>query len=192
MNAGNPFIFGFGGGQLDPKKWVVEPKLDGERVLIHVESRQIFNRKLDPYTKADRLTKSLALLLKQLEPYYHKLNDHGRPLFEWIDAEALCCKGHDLADGSLAVIDLDADGTLDQRRLLFDHLKPFPLTGSAKNDSVYKMPRMPIAKARQLWFKTKGLDSLFEGVVLKHRESHYMKEFYSSTKESTEWLKHRF
>ena len=192
LNAGSPFIFGFGGG-VEPSEWCVEAKLAGERVLIHRETGEIFNRRMTVYSKEHRIRKAVDVLLARLQPHATKLAPGTMdPLFEWIDAEALTCQGNSLGEGSVSVIDVDAPGDLVERRALFEHLATFPLTGKAKNDSVYKMPRFPMSKALWLWNKTKGLDSLFEGVVMKRLNSPYTKEFHSTTKETTNWMKSRW
>src|SRR6266496_729948 len=94
------------GGPLDnalPKHgvWLYEPKYNGWRTLVHVESGTMFNR------KGERLSISA-----EFRPALTKLQ---RTPFEWLDCEALE-RRHGLGQGSLIVFDCIALSSFVERR----------------------------------------------------------------------------
>ncbi len=191
INGGDPNILGFGYG-FDPMSWDVEPKLDGCRVIVHLPTGAVFSRHGSQFSRADLLQKAVSKLQNRLAPWKDKLGSDGNPLFEWVDCEALVGKGHDNGKGSLVVIDVVANGDLTARAEYFHHIKPFPLTGAALPDALYRMPRTPLRKGKALWNRLIKVGSLFEGIVLKRRNSQYAMNWTNPAKESSSWVKQRF
>lgn len=192
INGGNPEIFGFGFGY-DAEGWVVETKLDGNRVIVHLPTGVVYNRKGALYSSDHLIRASVKKLQARMKPWASTLGKDGNRLFEWVDCEALVNKGHDAGAGSLVVIDVVTAGNLDDRAHFFHHIKPFPLTGVAAPDSLYRMPRVPLRKGKQLWNRiVRSGDRLYEGVILKRRNSPYVANWTNAAKESSSWVKFRF
>lgn len=191
INGGNPDILGFDYG-FDVGSWVVEPKLDGCRVVVHLPTGLVFNRRGELFSRADLLVDAVSKLQKRLSPWSTLLGNDGNPLFEWADCEALVGKGYENGKGSLVIIDIPSDGDLTARAQYFHHIKPFPLTGSAQSNSLYRMPRLPMRKGKSLWGRLIKRGGLFEGVVLKRCSSSYAMSWSNPDKETSSWVKRRF
>lgn len=192
INGGHPEILGLGFG-LSVADWDIEPKLDGCRVICHLPTGQVFNRHGSPFASAAALEPAIKKLQKKMSPWATVLNSQGDPLFEWVDCEALINKGHENGSGSLVVIDVVMDETLEKRAEYFHHIKAFPLTGCAAPNSLYRMSRAPLRKGKQIINRIKRLnDDLFEGVVLKKHGSRYSMNWTNAAKESSSWIKQRF
>jgi len=177
------------GGPLDnalPKHgvWLYEPKYNGWRTLVHVESGTMFNR------KGERLSISA-----EFRPALTKLQ---RTPFEWLDCEALE-RRHGLGQGSLIVFDCIALSSFVERRQQlhagFDwasELGPFEICGC---DEV----RLPFISNEPLalWTELQEANRIlgcefYEGVVAKRADSLYPIQLLSPNKEFPFWVKHRW
>lgn len=169
---------------------MVEPKLHGCRVLIHLRTGTVWNRHLEPFTKTG-CELAVQKTIAKMQPFVHATDDDGNPIVEWIDAEALTGHGLSLGAGSIVIIDVDAPGNLLERRRYFDHIQKFPLSGSVWQNSCYAMPRHPLRKADWLWDSLSKRDRLYEGVVRK-KISHIYRHEMRPNRETNGWVKHRF
>lgn len=177
------------GGRLEsaaPKfgNWCLEPKLDGNRVMVHLPSQEIWNRHGEPF-KASR---KIARAVRQAREAF-------RGTVEWLDCEAIVNR-HDVARGCLVVFDTIVEDILleDRRKLLLDSGLPVAsLDREPDPETAYLVPRFDWRDAETVWRKLRGIGGpLYEGVVAKRLGTKYRFQRSSPSKHFPQWMKHRF
>lgn len=187
------------GGKLElarPKRgrWVASTKLNGHRIVAHLPSLSTWNRRGEPYSLEDEFIPALKRLRDLL------------PGVTWVDVEGLI-RRHRIGLGTLVVIDvipimLEGEDQLDmvyedRRKYLEERLPVMPLEPALiQTNNVYLMPEVPWDQARSLYDTLKrlnhGSEIPYEGIVAKRLDTKYSIQKLSETKESTDWVKHRF
>ncbi len=172
-----------------------EPKFNGWRALVHVPTGEMWNR------HGQRLT---------IEGEFRYALDSLRPLWnnddiEWLDCEPLA-RRHGLMQGTLVVLDEVDFGMpyLARREKLAALLPRFEradlLDGKTQRPALLT-PSYPLASAEHLYNQLAeenralgldGLNSFYEGIVLKDASSLYPCNKISSDRTFAGWTKHRF
>ena len=181
------------GGSLDialPKigQWFYEPKYNGWRVLVHVPTGTMFNRKGELLTISGEFKSALEKL--KTSP------------FEWLDCEALE-RRHKIGRGTLIVLDAPIPGGYHVRRLMLErHFETLTIFGNPAEDNVYSVPfwTPELAFSRDgvsVWHVLKGWNKklgcdFFEGMVAKKADSVYPIQLQSTDREFPFWVKHRW
>jgi len=173
------------GGRLElaPSKigiWRSEPKYNGYRSPIHVPTGTMFNRHNKPLSIAKEFKYALQKLRKLC--------------IEWADVEALE-RRHSIGRGTLIILDvITVDPYEERKRALMSIFEIAPLTPtSIANDEVYVSPFFD--DARQLYESLKSLNNgviFYEGIICKRSLSAYKIQLQSDSRETTDWVKHRF
>lgn len=169
--------------------WAVEPKVNGWRTLVHVPTGTMWNRHGIRLSIAREFKPALEILAKTLA-------------FEWADCEALE-RRHRIGRGTLIVLDAIPDGAnrtapyTDRRLCLEAVLDGFLRPDCFATDSVYLIPSFPESHAAQLWGLLQQLNrdakcDFYEGLVAKRTNAPYPTQSLSSTRETTDWVKHRW
>ena len=176
------------GGALDvalPKRgdWRAEPKYNGWRALVHVPTGVMFNRKLERLSIENEFATALAEL-------------RARIRFDtWADCEALE-RRHNMARGTLIVLDLIIPGTyLERRGTLSRSLLQCAIGQRIEPDSIYLTPSYENAK--QTWERAQKANlslhcDFYEGIVCKRADRPYPIQRISATRETADWIKHRW
>ncbi|MEA3207655.1 MAG: bifunctional non-ous end joining protein LigD [Chthoniobacter sp.] len=173
--------------------WAVEPKVNGWRALVHVPTATMWNR------HGERLS-----IAGDFKPALEKLRD-TLPVagtFEWADCEALE-RRHGIGRGSLIVLDAIPDAPhreapyTDRRLCLEAALETFIRPACCAADSIYLIPSYDAPKIGELWELLRTLNAeaacdFYEGVVSKRTTASYPLQLLSATRETTDWVKHRW
>lgn len=183
------------GGPLDkarPKhgKWACEPKVNGWRALVHVPSGTMWNRQGEKLSIAGEFKPALEKLREQV-------------VAEWADCEALE-RRHNIGRGTLIVLDAffavgrETRCNYAERRAFFETLPTFLRPALCKPDSIYLIPSYDQALHElELYELLKTLNAesrceFYEGVVMKRTTAPYPSQLISPTRETTDWVKHRW
>lgn len=177
------------GGALEvalPKRgdWRYEPKYNGWRALIHIPTGAMFNRQLDRLTIEGDFHWSLAIL-----------RDAFIGSQEWADCEALE-RRHAIGKGTLILLDLITTGTyLERRRLMLMRAPTLEVCDRPKDNELYRAPSYE--DARTLWQRTAEANKIlkaefYEGIVAKRADSLYPIQRISASRETADWIKHRW
>ena len=173
--------------------WWYEPKYNGWRALVHIPTRSMFNRQLNPLS----ITHEFAAALDALSSLVA-----GHPEAEWLDCEALD-RRHQLGKGTLIVLDcpgllLDYHARRAWLRALLPEHNWWRPPGAGK---VYLTPASENASASRntdTWWadlQTANRDwgvEFYEGLVGKRCDSIYPRQRRSANLEFTYWKKHRW
>lgn len=176
------------GGALEvalPKRgdWRYEPKYNGWRALVHVPTGAMFNRQLERSSIEADFHWSLAALRAAF------------PNHEWADCEALE-RRHAIGRGTLILLDLITAGTyLERRKLMLLHAPTLEVSDRPKDNALYRAPSYEDAKT--LWTRTAEANKIlhaefYEGIVAKRAESPYPIQKISASRETADWIKHRW
>jgi len=179
------------GGALDvalPKRgdWRAEPKYNGWRALVHVPTGAMFNRQLERLSIEKEFASAVAQASRLSLP-------------EWIDCEALD-RRHNIGRGSLILLDLIVPTlTYTQRREQLAALDlPSPFTpGMFLPGSLYLAPSYPNHEAEALYWSLQQVNAgagcdFYEGIVCKRAERPYPIQRISASRETADWIKHRW
>jgi ATP-dependent DNA ligase len=177
-------------------QWVYEPKFNGWRALVHIETGTMFNRKGDHLSINGEFKTALAQLKGTLDA----------EAFKWADVEALE-RRHGIGQGCLIVLDVIPEpaaraGTYQQRRQWFEtvlpelDLMPNSLGPWTKNSfpplsippQVYGT--LDVWQDLQLINKRLGCQ-FYEGLVAKKVDSIYPIQLRSPEEDFPFWVKHR-
>jgi ATP-dependent DNA ligase len=170
-----------------PGTWRYEPKYNGWRALVHIETGTMFNRKGERLSIEKEFADALAMLRPTLDA-----ED-----FKWADCEALE-RRHNIGRGALIVLDAVAPGYPydERRRWLEAVLEPLEQTEFGNRFPLLSIPPKlsdPHAAWTQLQEINRRLGAEFyEGFVAKRADSHYTIQLRSPNAESTSWIKHRW
>jgi hypothetical protein len=198
------------GGPLDtaPAKvgaWRWQPKPDDRRVIIHTESRTIWNQ----YGQLSVAQDSMK--------FEHALDQLEKVAFAapWLDCGLMEYR-HDMMRGTIIVFDVVNDDPFEERRTLLDLMfEPMPwateVVGSPlANDRVYLIPQfgdlveLDVEQDRHAEDAGRNLyaalqrqnDQLgrkfYEGVVVKRIGSFYPQRCQRPKQPTADWIKHRF
>jgi hypothetical protein len=179
------------GGRLEqaPAKdgeWLVEPKYNGWRALVHAPSGTMFNRYGERLSIEGEFTRALAMLKEGP--------------FEWLDCEALE-RRHRIGRGTLLVFDyVHGQLPLQRRKALLAEAYPLHAVEHKPQDqSIYAVQARscgeiePLEFYRQLQgFNTRWGCVFYEGLVFKRAELGYPVQLRSTGKEFAGWVKHRW
>jgi len=162
--------------------YVYEPKYNGWRALVHIETGAMFNRKGERLSIEKEFTSALDQMRRTLDA----------EAFKWADCEALE-RRHKLATGSLIVLDAVAPGyTYAERRSWLAAVLP-QLVISLPNQIAIAPHVDPTTGWAELQEINRRLGAEFyEGVVGKRLDSRYEIQLRSPDQESTAWIKHRW
>ena len=188
------------GGSLDKKPVllnghrVFEPKANGWRLTMYVETSSTWNRHNEPLSIGEEFSPAMELL-KQTP-------------FTWLDCEGLS-RRHGIGKGTLIVLDLIDlhEHDYDVRRGMMEHhfeIIPSDITQVQPN-SVYILPAyhvsphgpLPMAQWEALKEQNervglKNENVFWEGFIEKRLTSKYEIQLRSDKQETTSWNKHRW
>lgn len=169
-----------------PKRgvWFYEPKVNGNRAMIHRESGKMWNRFLKPLTFADKFTDALSVLKSKM-------------FADWFDCEVIERKG-EFMRGTIIV--LDYIPRENARRSYFERyrtLKSWLPVMCLEESSVYILPTITEAHRLELWkelakFNKSIGEQFYDGVVAKRGDSSYPAQLLSPIQETRWWVKHCF
>ncbi|MGB8166154.1 MAG: hypothetical protein WCF18_01600 [Chthoniobacteraceae bacterium] len=176
------------GGPLEkarPKhgKWACEPKVNGWRALVHVPSGTMWNRHGEKLSIAGDFKTALA-----------KLRELAIVL---ADCEALE-RRHNIGRGSLIVLDwISGAPYLERRAYLESALQGHVRPASHEPDSISLIPSFDADKATELYELLKTMNAearceFYEGIVMKRTTASYPNQLINPTRETTDWVKHRW
>jgi predicted DNA-binding WGR domain protein len=190
--------------------WHIEPKYNEWRALIHLPTGTMFNRKGTRLSIEKEFASAIAVLREALG----NAADCGRSI-DWIDGGALE-RRHSIGRGTLMVFDflplsdrsngVDPSTTYLERR---HHLRELPVLSADEQPAhhhAYLVPSYDAddldgRKALHIWHRlqylnelwhTSGLNSFYEGIVMKRVDSIYPMQLRSPDFECPLWMKHRF
>lgn len=161
-----------------PKRgeWIYEPKINGWRTLINLDTGEMFNRHGKPLT-IEKVFTPLIDLFRSFSPW------------KWIDCEGLD-RRHNVERGKLYVLDYipesyDKTPLIERKEALKEHFADFSL-GHYKE-----------SEAKQGWDELQAVNAnlgveYYEGFVAKRIDSHYVQQLRSDKEETTLWIKHRW
>lgn len=157
-------------------QWGFEPKYDGWRVLVHVPTGKMLNRKLQPLSISDEFYEALTELQKNKE-------------LCWVDAEGLS-RRHPIAKGTLIVLDIIETNIsyIERRKKMESIFTTLPIDVEAEPNSLYLTPTFE--NDYLLWEDIRN-NPFYEGIVAKQKNSNYIFG-NSDTSETKNWVKHKF
>jgi ATP-dependent DNA ligase len=168
-----------------------EPKFDGWRNEVEVQTLDCYNRKREPLSISHKFAEALGIIKRT-----------GFDFAQYVDTEGLANR-HAFAKGTLVVLDYIAPMMLRVResydarraRLLATKLPVAPLDPEKwRENAVYVTPSF--SDGMELYRKLREINKAFgfdfyEGVVAKLRSSTY-KTMASESGEYPMWMKHRY
>lgn len=177
-------------------RWAIEPKYNEWRALIHLPTGVMFNR------KGTRLS-----IEKEFASAITVLRDALGNVADWIDGGALE-RRHTIGRGTLMAFDFiplsDQSFTYEERRHHMHALPILPADEQPAHHHAYLTPSFDAGvekESRRVWlllqslnqqWNTAGLNSFYEGVVMKRIDSTYPMQLRSPDLETPSWMKHRF
>lgn len=173
--------------------WACEPKVNGWRALVHVASGEMWNRHGEKLSIASEFKPALNQLRSTLDAQ----------AFEWADCEALE-RRHGIGRGTLIVLDVIptrafAATPYSKRRIwlqaVLPHLSVPPLCCQA--DSLYLIPSAVSGAAANYYAMLQKQNAearceFYEGIVMKRVTAPYPAQLIKPTRETTDWVKHRW
>jgi hypothetical protein len=169
-------------------EWRAEPKYNGWRALVHIQSGAMFNRQLEPLS----IQNEFVTALTELRAVF------GNSLVQWADCEALE-RRHAIGRGTLILLDLVIPrATYAERRAAFGAtgIVCRDIGEAIKPDSLYVPPSYRNAqKAWNLALAERNRQSapdFYEGIVMKRVDAPYPMQIRSSHSETPCWVKHRW
>jgi hypothetical protein len=187
--------------------WIYEPKYNGWRALVHLETGAMFNRKGERLSINGEFTQALRLLRSTLDA----------AAFKWADVEALE-RRHGIGRGCLIVLDVIPEPAYAQtpygeRRAwiaapvlpILDYLKaPWTEPCLDRNGGLFRAPDgfplisiPPIVAPDQAWNDLKEINGclgceFYEGLVAKRIDSVYPIQLRGPEEAFPFWVKHRW
>ena len=176
-------------------RWSIEPKYNGWRALVHLPTGTMFNR----HGKRLSIEKEFASAIAVLR-------DALASVADWIDTEALE-RRHGIGRGTLMAFDFlplsDRSFIYPERRRHLSALPVLIADEQPANHHAYLVPswEMQGEKSLHLWHRlqelnrqwnTTGLNSFYEGLVMKRVESPYPLQLRNAEDETHYWMKHRW
>lgn len=183
-------------------RWIYEPKINEERVLLNRETGEMFNRQGEPFSKAPLFDTARNML-------EDCVND---PALEWLDCGAFGYR-HGLGRGSLIIFDAPlAPGDYDARQArIYDGIVATG-AGEAWGHEQFPPPPNkvltfaycytdedgdPALKPLAAWERLQAVNAalghqLFEGLVAKRRNASYPINTLHADSYAPGWMKHRF
>jgi hypothetical protein len=169
-------------------EWRAEPKYNGWRALVHIQSGAMFNRQLEPLS----IQNEFATALTELRAVF------SNSLVQWADCEALE-RRHAISRGTLILLDLVIPhATYAERRAAFGAMGIAcrDIGETIKPDSLYVPPSYRDApKAWNLALVERNRESaadFYEGIVMKRVDAVYPMQLRSPHVETSAWVKHRW
>lgn len=184
-------------------QWIYEPKYNGWRALVHIDTGLMFNRHGEPLSIRSEFRLALDLLPRTLHSALRALHS---AFYAWADVEALD-RRHGIGRGCLVVLDsipepLHADATYTERRQwLTPILRELNLAPpwSAQSDEAFPLLSIPplIAGNDITWRLLQEINKLlgchfYEGLVAKRADSVYPIQLRSPEEAFPFWVKHRW
>jgi len=181
-------------GLLNPRLYgnrAVEPKFNGFRILLDRVTGMMWNRHGDPLSLAREFTVPLESLMALPTAF---------PRF--LDCEGLE-RRHGFMRGSLIVLDAILPDTPYElrREILEEDIPVFDFSHVMNVDVLCLAPRQPLKFALDYYDELRafngkigatGLNSFFEGVILKKVESTYPMQRTNPRRETTWWTKYKW
>lgn len=172
-------------------RWATEPKWDGRRVLLHLPTMSLWNRKgaqLPDGIAAQYMAAAAMLADRTTEIWCD--------LFEWMDCEGMGRIETGMYRGCLMLLDLPRHkGDYVERRLAMRQIGLSELTYDtlrSTRDKAYIVPTYDrdSTDLDSMWRRHVG-HPLIEGFVMKKLDSQYVGLSRPDGK-STTWVKHRY
>ena len=179
-------------------QWIYEPKFNGWRALVHIETGTMFNRKGERLSINGEFKEALTLLRGTLDA----------AAFKWADVEALE-RRHGIGQGCLIMLDVIpepdyAKMAYSERRRWLQPVLPaldcFVPSWSfdRSDDRAFPLLSMPAAVApTSAWTELQRANKIlgcqfYEGLVAKRQDSTYPIQLRSADEEYPFWIKHRW
>lgn len=177
---------------------IYRPKVDGDRVLIDIYSKQAWNRHGDVYSKAHRLPWDELDYIRNHVP---------KTIFKrYIDCEFLC--KHMIHKGKIAIIDFpERELTFEESLRKINEAVPIRLGGlQIISTNILMLPYFDplhthtcvetqyenLRRTARAWMEEfNETTPFYEGLVSVHKDSMY-KKTYKPNQPSHLWIKHRF
>lgn len=176
---------------------IYRPKIDGDRVMLNVETKEMFNRKGDKYTKGKDI------------PFDEIMEVYGDHITsEWLDCEWM--DKHALWKKRIAILDepLRGDTFIEMLKRLHPNHEcfsirnnPMPRAGfnilhlpwwrSAHGITPYFWEQLKTA-AKEIMQQHNETTPIIEGIVGVRESSYYPKQISNPNKTAIDWVKHRF
>jgi ATP-dependent DNA ligase len=166
-----------------------EPKWNGWRAMVHIDTGTFFNRQGELLSIAHEFQDALRILREKQQP----------ELYSWADCEALS-RRHGFGKGTLILLDVVPElahreaNYLDRRAWLEARFATADITKPVAGRTVLLSPSCSDGIA--LWTKCARINKLFpelyEGVIAKRADSVYPVQRISATRETHTWIKHRW
>lgn len=184
-------------------RWIYEPKYNGWRALVHVETGAMFNRKGERLSINGEFTEALAALREKLNAgrwYY---------CFKWVDVEALE-RRHGIGRGCLIVLDAIPERAFtkvpysDRRLWLDDSIPtlnlnpPWVETDVAEGFPLLSTPPEIKGDLDDAWHELRNVNrrildcDFYEGFVAKRADSVYPVQLRGAEEAFPFWVKHRW
>jgi hypothetical protein len=158
--------------------WLSGPKWNGWRAEVNTQTGHMWNRHGDPLS----ISNCFSIALKTMK---------GCGV-EWLDCEALD-RRHAIGRGSLIVLDVIIRGVPYEERkaMAAEHFPVAPMNPSLiESNKVYVSPY--VADGEMLYEDLRPYSGFFEGIVMKKSQSMYPFQLRTSSKETPDWVKHRY
>jgi hypothetical protein len=195
----------------DNDDWLVQPKYNGWRALLHAPTGTMWNRHGTKLSIAKEFTEAIWWInnrrQKILDDGFERMDEHELVTLigeeaDWYDVEALE-RRHGIGQGSLIVLDLPMSvATNGQRSVALNEMfieAPLCIRADSyfSNNTALSASNYLISEGPELWLElqqaNKNLGCIFyEGVVTKRVASLYPKQNRSPSEETPDWIKHRF
>lgn len=172
-------------------RWATEPKWDGRRVLLHLPTMTLWNRKGGQLP--DSIARQYGMAARMLS---RRTAAVWCEAFEWMDCEGMGRVETPMFRGCLMLLDLPrCKGDYVDRRMAMRQLGLSELTAetsATKRDTAFIVPTHDDGSTDliELW-SSFASHPLIEGFVMKKLDSPYVGLSRPDGK-STTWVKHRF
>jgi len=187
--------------------WRAEPKINGWRGLLHVESGTIWNRHGERLSIEDSFVHVIKEVADCVADGAAWLATHpaglSYPPVEFLDVECLD-RRHSHGRGCLIVLDAVYPGTYaDRRDILLELFPLLDLNERLTEPTVRLIPSFPDAaklyaelqERNALYdpaWRRSPLNAFYEGIVCKRVDSLYPVQLRNPSTEFPRWMKHRF
>lgn len=186
------------GGRLEnaPPKvgpWIVQPKIDDWRGVLHAPSKTLWNRYGEPSTVAAQGKLDAALSILSFSS------------FDWLDI-GIMENRHDMMRGTIIVfdtMDMPTFNHINRRAHLEVAFATLAAAPPPTRDSVFLIPEVRLAAMHSYYALLQKINAemkqrhdtdhnFYEGIVCKRTDKPYPVQLLSPTKETPSWIKHRF
>jgi hypothetical protein len=183
------------------RKCIYRPKVDGDRVLLDLDSKTAWNRHGDAYSKAKHVP------WDDLESLYDEIRPTARDVPRYVDIELLV--KHKVRKNQAVLLDLpERDFTFEEFMLLLDEKYPIrsgtmisarpgvtllPYYNPSHAETNVLVSWGDLRNRATAWMEEyKETTPFYEGMVAVAKDSHYQKQCVAPKIICDTWTKHRF